>query len=651
MTEDLGFGTEAGQDIAVRDPEVHWEGEKALFSMVIGGTIQNDNDPVYFQIYEVSGIGQGETASIRKLVQPEDYNNIAPCYTSDDRIVFTSDRPRNGDKRLYPQLDEYESAPTVSGLWCMDADGSNLRIFDHSPSGDFEPIVDSFGRILFTRWDHLQRDQQADADIYNLIRGEGTSYEVVTYESEEGDASHALAPGDEVFPEQRGIYGEDGPDPVWDDMQETENGHTFNVFFPWMMKQDGTGMETLNHIGRLELSRYIGSARNYLPEAYAFETLRINNIMHIEEDPTDPGLYYFTNAPEFSTHSSGQIVAMRGAPDINPDDMRVAYITHEATSSYVGDDEARPAGHVGLFRDPLATSTGELWAVHTDTYRADRPTIEDPGYPEPYTASSRYQFAIRELVEGEGGVRVPGARLNLGGIVETISYFDNATYRQLNYSGPMWELQPVEVAPRPRPSMGTEPLPEIEQSVLEASLGGVEGIASLREYLVENNLALVVSRDVTIRGDEQQDVDLKIAGSDHQTAGEGATPKEIAWMQFFEGKQLRGYRFEGRRIIARALENNPNPPVPQAPEGSVRLGADGSMAALVPAGRALSWQMTEEDGTATVRERMWLTFQPGEIRACTNCHGLNNTDVFGGSLPQNEPQALKDLLGWWLEQQ
>jgi hypothetical protein len=199
--------------------------------------------------------------------------------------------------------------------------------------------------------------------------------------------------------------------------------------------------------------------------------------------------------------------------------------------------------------------------------------------------------------------------------------------------------------------MGTEPLPEIEQSVLEASLGGVEGIASLREYLVENNLALVVSRDVTIRGDEQQDVDLKIAGSDHQTAGEGATPKEIAWMQFFEGKQLRGYRFEGRRIIARALENNPNPPVPQAPEGSVRLGADGSMAALVPAGRALSWQMTEEDGTATVRERMWLTFQPGEIRACTNCHGLNNTDVFGGSLPQNEPQALKDLLGWWLEQQ
>lgn len=122
-------------------------------------------------------------------------------------------------------------------------------------------------------------------------------------------------------------------------------------------------------------------------------------------------------------------------------------------------------------------------------------------------------------------------------------------------------------------------------------------------------------------------------------------------MQFFEGRQLRGYRFDGRRIIARPLADSRNPALAEAPEGSVRLGVDGSMAALVPAGRALTWQTTEEDGTAAVRERMWLTFQPGEIRACTNCHGLNKTDVFGGGLPENEPQALKDLLAWWLEQQ
>ena len=74
------------------------------------------------------------------------------------------------------------------------------------------------------------------------------------------------------------------------------------------------------------------------------------------------------------------------------------------------------------------------------------------------------------------------------------------------------------------------------------------------------------------------------------------------------------------------------------------------MAAFVPARRALSWQTAEADGTPAVRERFWLTFQPGEIRACTNCHGVNKTDVFGSGVPQNEPQALRDLLTWWLAQ-
>jgi hypothetical protein len=28
---------------------------------------------------------------------------------------------------------------------------------DDSPSGDMTPIVDSFGRVVFVRWDHLER--------------------------------------------------------------------------------------------------------------------------------------------------------------------------------------------------------------------------------------------------------------------------------------------------------------------------------------------------------------------------------------------------------------------------------------------------------------------------------------------------------------
>lgn len=111
LTAEAGFGTVPLQEIAVRDPAVHWSGAKALFSMVIGGTTQNDYTTIpYFQIYEVTGLAKGESVAIRKLAQPDNFNNVSPIYSSigapgAERILFTSDRPRNGDRLLYPQRD------------------------------------------------------------------------------------------------------------------------------------------------------------------------------------------------------------------------------------------------------------------------------------------------------------------------------------------------------------------------------------------------------------------------------------------------------------------------------------------------------------------------------------------------------------------
>jgi len=648
LTEELGYGIKKKKLITVRDPHVHWDGSKALFSMVIGGITQDDYTPVYFQIYEVSGIGQGQTASIKKLKQPKDYNNVSPCYATDDRIIFTSDRPRNGDRNLYPQLDEYESTATVSGLWIMNADGSNLHILDHAPSGDFDPFVDSYGRIVFTRWDHLQRDQQADADIYAIIRGQNPSYDIVTYESEDSNDYHELAPGDEIFPEARGIKGQGGPDPDWDDLQDTENGHTFNHFIPWAINEDGSDHETLNHIGRLEMVGYIASSRDYLPEAYAFSTPRIENFFQLAEDPTKPGRYYGTNAPEFSTHAAGQIVRLDAPKGKNADDLAVKYITHKNTSSYISDDQQPDATRPGLFRDPMPMTDGTLWAAHSSSPYDDDETVNDPGYPNPYTYSSRYDFSIRELVKGGPNKSlIPGAKLNPGGISANIKYFENNGYRQVKYNGLMWELQPVEVVARTRPASNVTPLPDIEADILDAELGGEAGLQELRDYLVANNLALVIARDVTMRADDQQDINLKVADSDHQHAEAGSTPKEIKWLQFFSGQQVRGYRWNGRRVLGRVIEDHLNPPSPNAPEGAVKIAEDGSAAAFVPAQRAMAWQTTEPDGTPAVRERLWITFKPGEIRTCTNCHGINTTDVFGNPPPTNSPQALIDLLDWW----
>ena len=648
LTAELGFGLRKKKLITVRDPHVHWDGTKALFSMVIGGVTKDDYSPVYFQIYEITGIGQGQTASITKLSQPNNYNNVAPCYTTDDRVVFTSDRPRNGDRTLYPQLDEYESTATVSGLWVMNADGSDLHILDHAPSGDFDPFVDSFGRVVFTRWDHLQRDQQADADIYAIIRGQQVSYEAETYESEDSNQKHDLAPGDEVFPEARGTHGVNGFDPTWDDLQDTENGHTFNHFLPWAIDEDGSNHETLNHVGRLELVHYIPAARNYLPEAYSFSTPRVENFLQIAEDPTRPGRYYGTNAPEFSTHAAGQIIRLDAPPGTNADDLAVKYITHKNTASYIGDNQQPDATRPGLFRDPMPMTDGTLWAAHSASPYRDDETADDPGYPDPYTYSSRYDFAIKQLLKGGPNKSyVPGARLNPEGIAGHVLYFENNGYRTVQYDGPMWELQPVEVAARPRPASHVTSLPDIEADLLDTELGGAAGVQELRDYLEANELALVVTRDVTMRADEQQDYNLKVAGSTHQHAEAGSTPKEIKWLQFFSGQQLRGYRSSGRRVLGRPIDDALNPPSANAPEGAVRIADDGSAAAFVPARRAMAWQTTEPDGTPAVRERLWVTFKSGEVRVCGNCHGINTADVFGNPPPTNAPQALVDLLDWW----
>lgn len=213
LTEAAGYGNSGFQgsgSIAVRDPHVHWDGNKAIFSMVIGAAEQQYVYNDYFwQLYEISGLGINDTLQISKVPnQPENFNNINPAYGSDERIIFASDRPRNGATHLYPQLDEYESAPTVTGLWSLDPANGNLFILNHSPSGSFRPFVDSYGRIIYTRWDHLQRDQQNDAGTYGTYNWSGEDINAVQ-----------TTANTEYFTESRYANG-------------NLNGHTFELFFP-----------------------------------------------------------------------------------------------------------------------------------------------------------------------------------------------------------------------------------------------------------------------------------------------------------------------------------------------------------------------------------------------------------------------------------
>jgi hypothetical protein len=89
---------------------------------------------------------------------------------------------------------------------------------------------------------------------------------------------------------------------------------------------------------------------------------------------------------------------------------------------------------------------------------------------------------------------------------------------------------------------------------------------------------------------------------------------------------------------------------PAGPAGSVKLADDGSFAALVPARRAMTHQLLDANGTSVVKERYWITYQPGEIRTCKSCHGINTADQAGNPPPNNKPEALRELLRYWKQQ-
>ena len=61
----------------------------------------------------------------------------------------------------------------------------------------------------------------------------------------------------------------------------------------------------------------------------------------------------------------------------------------------------------------------------------------------------------------------------------------------------------------------------------------------------------------------------------------------------------------------------------------------------------MSWQTVDTNGTPIVRERYWVSFQPGEIRTCVNCHGVNTANQLNQPMPTNKPEALRTFLRWW----
>lgn len=350
-------GSQHGLGIAVRDPHVHWSGTKAIFSMVVGApTGPGQTQSFLWRLYEITNFLNPAATPVITLVpnQPAGYNNTMPCYGTDGRILFACDRPRDGSAHLYPQLDEYNNVPTNTGLWSLDPATGDLFLMDHSPSGSFHPFVDSFGRVLFTRWDHLAQDRNATDD--RMGRATNGTFD---YFSETSTSFHIANRAIETFPEPRS----------YDSNQiaiARVQGNVMNLFFPWMINEDGTAMEVLNHVGRHELSQNFRGfsftndpnlrQQFNLVNVLRFNTNFLNNFLGMREDPLKPGTYFGIDGPDFGTHSAGQILTLFGPPGTDGEHMHVTYVTPKTT--------AGPNAQ-GVYRNPLPMTDGSLVACYS----------------------------------------------------------------------------------------------------------------------------------------------------------------------------------------------------------------------------------------------------------------------------------------------
>jgi len=123
---------------SVRDPQVHYDGKKILFSYRKGGTD-------YYNLYEIDADGSG----LRRLTDVP-FDDIEPTYLPDGGIVFVSSRCKRWVNCWLTQ---------VAVVYQCDGDGRNARILSANIEQDNTPWPMPDGRVLYTRWEYVDRNQ------------------------------------------------------------------------------------------------------------------------------------------------------------------------------------------------------------------------------------------------------------------------------------------------------------------------------------------------------------------------------------------------------------------------------------------------------------------------------------------------------------
>jgi hydrazine synthase alpha subunit-like protein len=122
----------------VRDPQVHYDARRILFSYRKGGT-------EHYHLYEIDVDG----SNLRQLTGGP-FDDIEPTYLAGGEIVFVSTRAKRWVNCWLTQ---------VATLHQANADGSEIRPLSSNLEQDNTPWPLPDGRLLYTRWEYIDRSQ------------------------------------------------------------------------------------------------------------------------------------------------------------------------------------------------------------------------------------------------------------------------------------------------------------------------------------------------------------------------------------------------------------------------------------------------------------------------------------------------------------
>jgi len=145
---------DAGEGM-ITTADLSYDGREIVFAMRRGGHVASNpvahiedisrypDEASNYHVFRINIDGTG----LEQLTRGE-YNNLDPCWLPDGGVAFISDR-----KPAYA----YCYVVTSPVLYRMDRDGSNQRRLSSNYLMDFTPSVLNDGRIIYTRWEYVDR--------------------------------------------------------------------------------------------------------------------------------------------------------------------------------------------------------------------------------------------------------------------------------------------------------------------------------------------------------------------------------------------------------------------------------------------------------------------------------------------------------------